>query len=90
MSALAAKHGIRMQIAGGIPTLAFQSFAIEGAVAVAAPFFTSANLVGGSLAVFGPSVRMKEVQVAKIVKILIHESKALSAALGSAVPADLI
>lgn len=63
---------------------------IEGAVAVAAPFFTSANLVGGSLAVFGPSVRMKEVQVAKIVKILIHESKALSAALGSAVPADLI
>lgn len=63
---------------------------IEGAVAVAAPFFTSANLVGGSLAVFGPSVRMKAAQVAQIVELLIHESKALSAALGSPVPADQI
>jgi N-acyl-D-aspartate/D-glutamate deacylase len=34
MSALAKKHGIRMQIAGGIPTLAFQAFAIEGAEAL--------------------------------------------------------
>lgn len=57
---------------------------IEGAVAVAAPFFNSANLVGGSLAVFGPSVRMKETQVAQIAALLIRESKALSAALGNA------
>lgn len=34
MSALAKKHGIRMQIAGGVPTLAFQAFAIEGAEAL--------------------------------------------------------
>ena len=55
---------------------------IEGAVAVAAPFFNSAGQVTGSIAIFGPSVRLKDKKVSESGKLLISEARLLSAALG--------
>ncbi len=56
---------------------------IEGAVAIAAPFFAANNIVVGSLTVFGPSARVKQAQVENIASLLKKESEALSKALGA-------
>ena len=55
---------------------------IEGAVAMAAPFFGSNGRVSGSLAVFGPTVRLDNARVTETSAMLVEESKALSRALG--------
>jgi DNA-binding IclR family transcriptional regulator len=55
---------------------------IQGAVAVAAPFFAGAGDVAGSIGIFGPSVRLGEPQVEKFGKLLVREAKEVSAALG--------
>ena len=57
---------------------------IEGAVAIAAPFFNSHGQVAGSIAVFGPGARLKEVKVRQFGAILVKEAAALSQALGQA------
>ncbi len=55
---------------------------IEGAVAIAAPFFDSHGQVAGSMAVFGPGVRLREKKIKEFSSILVKEAKALSRALG--------
>jgi DNA-binding IclR family transcriptional regulator len=55
---------------------------IQGAVAIAAPFFDSAGRVAGSIAVFGPSVRLNASQSEALGKQLLLQAQALSAALG--------
>ena len=55
---------------------------IEGAVAMAAPFFSSNGQVSGSLAVFGPTVRLNSTKVRETTALLVEEAKALSRALG--------
>ena len=55
---------------------------IEGAVAIAAPFFNSHGQVAGSIAVFGPGARLKEEQVRQFGALLVKEACALSQALG--------
>jgi DNA-binding IclR family transcriptional regulator len=55
---------------------------IEGAVAIAAPFFNSHGQVAGSIAVFGPGARLKEDKVRQFGAVLIKEAAALSQALG--------
>jgi IclR family acetate operon transcriptional repressor len=55
---------------------------IEGAVAIAAPFFDSHGQVAGSIAVFGPGARLKEDKVRQFSAILVKEAAALSKALG--------
>jgi DNA-binding IclR family transcriptional regulator len=55
---------------------------IAGAVAVAAPFFGGAGQPAGSIAVFGPSVRMDETKIAQMGPLLIEEAANLSRALG--------
>lgn len=55
---------------------------IEGAVAVAAPFFDGADRVAGSLGIFGPSVRLSDAHVERFGKFLVREAGQLSAALG--------
>lgn len=55
---------------------------IDGAVAVAVPFFSANNAVAGSLAVFGPSVRVGKAQLARIASLLRKQSQALSRVLG--------
>ena len=55
---------------------------IQGAVAIAAPFFTGGTKVVGSLAVFGPSARMDESKIEKIVAALLEESALLSKTIG--------
>lgn len=55
---------------------------IEGAVAVAAPFFNGANQVAGSLCIFGPSVRVTEERVEQFGELLKRASKDLSRLLG--------
>ena len=57
---------------------------LQGAVAVAAPFFHGSERVAGSLAVFGPSVRLHRAQVDAYGTLLIHEAHELSRALGPA------
>jgi len=57
---------------------------IQGAVAVAVPYFDSNGRVKGSLAVFGPSVRMDAQRVDACVTLLKEEGAKLSAALGYA------
>jgi DNA-binding IclR family transcriptional regulator len=56
---------------------------LQGAVAVAAPFFDGAGEVAGSIGVFGPGVRLADAQVEKVGKLLVREAKRLSKALGS-------
>jgi IclR family transcriptional regulator, acetate operon repressor len=53
---------------------------ITGAVAIAAPVFDAHDAVFGSLAVFGPSVRMPTARVESIANVLREEARALSAA----------
>lgn len=55
---------------------------IEGAVAMAVPFFRSEGQVAGSLAVFGPSVRLGAKREGKVIRLLVREAQNLSAALG--------
>lgn len=55
---------------------------IEGAVAVAAPFFNRHGQVAGSIAVFGPGARLKEDLVRQLGAILVKEAASLSQALG--------
>lgn len=55
---------------------------IDGAVAVAAPFFNGADQVAGALCIFGPSVRVTEQRVALFVELLQRETTILSRTLG--------
>ncbi|MCD2513284.1 IclR family transcriptional regulator [Comamonas endophytica] len=55
---------------------------IQGAVAIAAPFFESSGRVVGSLGLFGPSARLSEELVQRYGAMLMHEAQQLSAALG--------
>lgn len=55
---------------------------IQGAVAIAAPFFNGAGQVAGSVGVFGPSVRLEAGHVKELGALLISEAKLISEALG--------
>lgn len=55
---------------------------IQGAVAIAAPFFESGGRVVGSLGLFGPSARLNEALVKDYAALVQEEAQALSAALG--------
>jgi IclR family acetate operon transcriptional repressor len=55
---------------------------IKGAVAVAVPFFVGDDRVIGSLAVFGPGVRVDQAHVLRFAQRLKAEAKQLSQALG--------
>ena len=55
---------------------------IQGAVAIAAPIFDRLDQVVGSLAIFGPSVRMPDDRVGDMIGVLVAEAAAISAALG--------
>lgn len=58
---------------------------IQGAVAMAAPFFARGGRVAGSIAVFGPSARLDNSRVREICQALMEQAAALSASLsGSA------
>ncbi|HWT20945.1 MAG TPA: IclR family transcriptional regulator [Variovorax sp.] len=57
---------------------------IEGAVAVAAPFFDRSGRVAGSMGVYGPEVRLNAARQQQIARLLIDESAKLSEALGFA------
>lgn len=57
---------------------------IQGAVAIAAPFFESSGRVVGSLGLFGPSARLSEEVVKSYAALVQEEARALSAALGFA------
>ena len=56
---------------------------IQGAVAVAAPFFGANGRVLGSLAVFGPSVRLNQERIDAIAAQLVAGASELSRSLGS-------
>ncbi|KND55233.1 Transcriptional regulator, ArsR family [Candidatus Paraburkholderia kirkii] len=55
---------------------------IEGAVAVAAPFFNGADRIAGSLCIFGPSVRVTDERVKQFGALLMQEAGGLSHTLG--------
>lgn len=55
---------------------------IEGAVAVAVPFFDRTGLVAGSIGVYGPEVRLSAARQQQIARLLLDESVKLSEALG--------
>lgn len=55
---------------------------IQGAVAIAAPFFNFSGNVAGSIGVFGPETRMNAQRQEEIAKLLMREAGALSTALG--------
>jgi DNA-binding IclR family transcriptional regulator len=55
---------------------------IEGAVAVAAPFFNGANQVAGAVCIFGPSVRVNEQKVQQFAELLKRATTDLSRLLG--------
>lgn len=54
---------------------------IQGAVAMAAPFFARGGHVAGSLAVFGPSARLDAARVREVCGALIEQAAVLSVAL---------
>ena len=56
---------------------------LPGAVAVAAPFFDGTGEVAGSIAIYGPAVRLHEPQIESCAALLRAEAKALSKALGA-------
>jgi DNA-binding IclR family transcriptional regulator len=60
---------------------------IQGAVAIAAPILDGAEQVVGSLAVFGPSVRLPEARVQEFGRLLVREVADISASLGKVSPA---
>jgi DNA-binding IclR family transcriptional regulator len=55
---------------------------VQGAVAVATPFFDRNGAVAGSIGVYGPEVRMDSAQLKKVGALLVKEAAALSQALG--------
>jgi DNA-binding IclR family transcriptional regulator len=55
---------------------------IQGAVAIAAPFFDGSDLVTGSIGVFGPSARIGSLQIEAFGKLVVREARQLSSALG--------
>lgn len=55
---------------------------IQGAVAVAAPFFNGAGKVAGALAVFGPAARIEKGRAAQFGELLKTQARALTRALG--------
>ncbi len=57
---------------------------IEGAVAVAAPFFDRNGRIAGSLGVFGPGVRLTEARVQALVPLLCEQAGLVSGELGGA------
>ena len=57
---------------------------IQGAVAVAAPFFNGAGKVAGALAVFGPAVRINTQQAAAFGELVKAQAQTLSRSLGYA------
>ena len=57
---------------------------IAGAVAIAAPFFGTDGRVAGSMAVFGPQVRLDDRRIAGFGAMLVEQCRALSSALGRA------
>jgi DNA-binding IclR family transcriptional regulator len=59
---------------------------IQGAVAIAAPILDGAEQVVGSLAVFGPSVRLPEARVQEFGRLLVREVADISASLGKVGP----
>ena len=84
-SGLPADTGPYMEGLARIRTRGFETSRdelIEGAVAVAAPFFGGAHRVAGSLSIFGPSVRMDTAAVERCSRLLLEESRLLSLALG--------
>ncbi len=58
---------------------------IDGAIAIAAPFFDSQSRVAGSLCVFGPGVRIGTSKTDEIAKLLVREAARISVALGAEV-----
>jgi DNA-binding IclR family transcriptional regulator len=58
---------------------------IVGAVAIAAPFFDQTECVAGSVAIFGPSVRMDGARISELIVTLRQHAASLSALLGSTV-----
>lgn len=57
---------------------------INGAVAIAVPFFDNSGQVAGSIGVFGPSVRLGQDQIEQIADGLVEHAKELSRLLGYA------
>jgi DNA-binding IclR family transcriptional regulator len=55
---------------------------IQGAVAVAAPFFDGGDQVAGSIGIFGPGVRIPPAQVERFGKLLVKQARQLSSVLG--------
>lgn len=60
---------------------------IDGAVALAVPFFDAAGRVAGSIGVFGPAVRLDPERQAFVARLLIEESEKLSQQCGQTTPA---
>jgi len=60
---------------------------IAGAAAVAVPFFDNSNRVAGSMAVFGPMVRLNDQRIDEIAQLLQGASKDLTLSLGGRAPA---
>lgn len=56
---------------------------IQGAVAIAAPFFDHSGGVAGSLGIFGPGARLHDDRVEQFGTMLIEQARLLSAALGA-------
>lgn len=88
--------GIDMDVKGypavlaGVRTLGYamsRDELINGAVAVAAPFFDGSDKVAGSICIFGPGVRLDEADVARFGGLLMTEAAALSQELGQRVAA---
>lgn len=55
---------------------------LQGAVAVAAPFFDGAQQVAGSICIFGPGVRIPAAKVEAYGRLLVDEAAALTQAMG--------
>jgi IclR family acetate operon transcriptional repressor len=55
---------------------------IQGAVAIAAPFFKGSGEVAGSLVVFGPSARLDAERIETLGNLLVKEAESLSKLLG--------
>jgi DNA-binding IclR family transcriptional regulator len=55
---------------------------IEGAVAVAVPFFDHTGQVAGSMGVYGPEVRLGAARQQQVARLLLEQSARLSEALG--------
>ncbi|ODS70352.1 MAG: transcriptional regulator [Bordetella sp. SCN 67-23] len=56
---------------------------IQGAVAIAAPFFDRSGQVAGSLGVFGPSARLPAGRIEEFGELVVREAAELSRTLGS-------